>query len=185
MNAKKLYITLGLSGFLLMGLSACQINVLPDVKTVHAKAKPEFDRDVQHVPRHRMNTDVCKGQAAGSKTQMQWRDQTITGQCQLVFIPESPTREQRLKHREHWQSSTPKMRLQKDEILTDEKRASLVKEYDQRLIEQQARQKAISNACKGQSAGKTVSIQLAGNKQSGRCDLVFIPDRNNATTTKR
>lgn len=174
-------------------LSGCQINVGQseiDHKMQHQAMHQHQDH---HGNSHRMHEHrhaaygamqkACVGQAVGSTTTVQFKDQNLTGQCELIFKPKSLSKAQyaALKHQE--KPDSPRMMFKKSEPLTDAKRTEMVKQYEQHLIERQTKQTALANACKGEHHGKAVTIQFGQQQQHGICQLMFKPDFNTLTKT--
>lgn len=120
---------------------------------------------------------ACEGKAAGQTVQAKAGEKTMNGTCTLMFKPER----QQIKHsREHrpmrgdvrqFKQHTPQTGA-----LTDAKRAEMVKQYDQRLAQRQARQQAIASACTGKTAGQQVQIKLGEQAVNGQCLLRFKPN---------
>lgn len=148
----------------------------------HARLSPEQREQWQQLrtERHQMMQQIktaCKGKAAGQVVQVKAGEKTVNGTCSLVFTPER----QQLKHSREHRPMRGDVRQFKQHgpqtgALTDAKRAELVKQYDQRLAQHQARQQAMANACNGKTAGQTVQIKLGDKSVNGQCSLRFKPN---------
>ena len=139
----------------------------------HARLSPEQREQWQQLRTERRQImqqikTACEGKAG---------EKTVNGTCTLIFTPER----QQLKHsREHRPMRGDvrqfKQHAAQTGALTDAKRAELVKQYDQRLAQRQARQQAMANACNGKIAGQTVKIKLGDKSVNGQCSLRFRPN---------
>ena len=109
----------------------------------------------------------------------------------MVFIPKKLNKDELKQQYDAWRADGKKIAEMRTErprlqgaVMTDAERAERVKRYEQRLIQQQAKQKAIANACQGQKAGQSISLQIGQQQYAGSCQVVFKPSLNQATTTK-
>lgn len=199
LNTTKKCSLLAVGAMSLLMLGGCQINLgQPDSNSkmhhqqMH-KSKGHHSDERKYSSHHRMHEHrhaafaamqkACVGQTVGSTTAVQFKDQSLSGQCELVFKPQPLSKEQRAALKNQPKSDSPRTMLKKDEPLTDAKRAEMVKQYEQRLIERQAKQTALTNACKGQSDGKALTIQFGKQQQQGTCQLMFKPDFSTLTKT--
>ena len=134
---------------------------------------------------HKQIQQACDGKAAGSAVQIKAGDKTIDGQCKISFKPDhkgitgqrGEFRSMRGEHRPmRGDVRQFKQHAAQTGALTDAKRAELVKQYDQRLAQRQARQQAMANACNGKTTGQTVQIKLGDKSVNGQCSLRFKPN---------
>ena len=187
-------------GIASMGLVACQ-STQPKLAEKHDRsAKFEKKSHQADQARHearkakhkqRQQTvyalhSACDGKDVGSQTQVQVGERTWTGQCDLVFKPEAKRPIKSEKMREPKSKPAPyaaHTKVPRGEIISDEKRAELVKRYDQRLIQQQVRQQAVQNACQGQKVGQDIQLKLGDQQINGRCELRFKASPHSPTET--
>lgn len=196
MNTTKMLACFSLSLIGLGTLTACQVNVNTPEDQKRASAMPGYhgkEHSKMHHARHHqhMMQKACEGKAAGSSSQIEFKDRSITGQCELVFVPKKLSKEELKQQRDAWRADGKKMTEMRTErprqqgaVMTDAERAERVKQYEQRLIQQQAKQKAIASACQGQKAGQSISLKIGQHQYAGSCQVVFKPSLNQATTTK-
>ena len=119
---------------------------------------------------------ACDNKAVGSTVQITAGDKTIDGTCVSHFKPEikKADKQQRQDHRP-MRGEVRQGEFKRGEPLTDTQRAEMVKAFDQRLAEKQARQQAVAKACQGQQAGKAVQIKVGTQTLDGKCEVRFQP----------
>ena len=120
---------------------------------------------------------ACDGKAAGTTTHISMGDQTIDGTCTLVFKADSKDARSAFKPMQGDMRMRGSMGMNPNEPLTDEKRIELTQQYNQRLADMQARQKAIAQACQGQKAGTTVQLKAGEQTINGKCKVRFQPNK--------
>ena len=130
---------------------------------------------------------ACDGKAAGTTTQISMGDQTIDGTCTLVFKADhKDSKDTRSEFKPMKGDHKPmqgdmrmrgSMGMNPNEPLTDEKRIELTQQFNQRLADMQARQKAIAQACQGQKAGTTVQLKAGEQTINGKCKVRFQPNK--------
>ncbi len=121
---------------------------------------------------HQAINQACDGKKAGENVSISAGQRSINGSCEMVFMPE------RGQHalKSNYKMSERAAPLKRDAVLTDAQRAEMVKQFDLRLAERQAKQKAIQTACQGQTTGKAVHIKFAEQSIKGQCQLKFKPN---------
>lgn len=132
-------------------------------------------QDRAHMHTYRQIAQSCEGKKEGEKVSITMGERVISGQCNKVFVAEHgqtqkngfKTRNQMKPHQQLRRQDTP---------LSDSQRAERVKQFDQRLAERQAKQKAIQQACQTQSIGKNIQVKFSDQSINGQCVLKFKPD---------
>lgn len=121
---------------------------------------------------------ACDGKAVGSAVQIKASDKTIAGTCVMTFKADHQAmKKMRAEHHQMKGEHRPMrgdmkgMRMQQGEPLTNDKRAELTKQFDQRLANRQA----ILKACQGQANGKAVQIKVGTQTINGKCEVRFQP----------
>jgi hypothetical protein len=115
---------------------------------------------------------ACESKKAGESVSLTAGQRTINGSCEMVFMPE---RGQKALKSNYKTKTDVKAITPRNSVMTDAERAEMVKQFDLRLAERQAKQKAIQTACQGQSVGKAVQIKFAEQTVQGQCQLKFKP----------
>lgn len=134
--------------------------------------KKHHDGRKQHMRgMHQAMNQACDGKKAGENVSLTAGQRSINGSCEMVFMPERGQKALKSNYK-MTERATPSKR---DAILTDAERAEMVKQFDLRLAERQAKQKAIQTACQGQTSGQAVQIKFAEQSISGQCQLKFKP----------
>lgn len=155
-------------------LSACQSNTQVQQPKHERMLKQHQDGRMakhQHMrSMHKATQHACVGKKVGDPVNLTLGQRQLNGSCEMVFMPERG--QKALKSHYKMQASQPKSR---NSVLTDAERAEMVKQFDLRLAQRQAQQKAIQTACQGQSAGKAVHITFADQTINGQCQLKFKP----------
>ena len=120
---------------------------------------------------HQAINQACEGKKAGENVSFTAGQRSIHGSCEMVFMPE------RGQHalKSNYKMSERATPVKRDAVLTDAQRAEMVKQFDLRLAQRQAQQKAIQTACQGQTTGKAVQIKFADQTVNGQCVLKFKP----------
>ena len=120
MNTIKILLSLGFSAVVLTTFTACQIHVTTPEKhkmsTSHMQSPHPEHRGQHKVRDGRLYAQIrqaCEGKAVGSQTEIRFKDKTLTGQCNLVFIAKPLSKAERLKQREAWQASAQAERRQR------------------------------------------------------------------------
>ena len=150
-------------------LSACQSNTqLTQPKHEHMMKHHQEGRMAKHQHMRAMH-QACVGKNAGDNVTVSFGQRTINGSCEMVFMPERGQKALKSNYK------MPIYAKQQNRLLSDAERAEMVKQFDLRLAERQAKQKAIQSACQGQSAAKTVNIKFAEQSIKGQCQLKFKP----------
>lgn len=153
-------------------LTACQSQSAVQQPKPERMMKHKAERMGKHHAQRGMQhamAKACQGKAAGDQVEVALGKRTLQGQCEMVFMPK---RDQNLKS--NYKMTRPAA-PQKTAILTDAERAEMVKQFDLRLAERQAKQKAIQTACQGKTAGQAVELKFAEHSVSGQCQLKFKP----------
>ncbi|TQR66025.1 hypothetical protein E2K73_08660 [Acinetobacter sp. RF15A] len=133
---------------------------------------------------------ACEGKTIGSTVQVKAGDKTIEGQCNIFFKADRKEMKQRGEFRGMRGEHRPMQGnfrggMNGADVLTDTKRAELVKQYDQYLAERQALQTAFARACQGQAPGKAVQVKIADQTINGQCMVRFQPKAPVATAASQ
>jgi hypothetical protein len=128
-----------------------------------AQKQQRGDRGMQ-----RAIAQACEGEKVGEQVDVTIGQRHVTGQCEMVFMPE---RGQKLKS--NYKMQTRSTQTPRNAVMTDAERAEMVKEFDLRLAQRQAQQKAIQSACQGQTTGKAVQIKFGEHSINGQCQVKF------------
>lgn len=201
MNLAKIAIV-GASILTLGTLTACQsTNMTKDSdrpEKMHGgkperKATPEQREQMKkmHAERHesmkQMKT-ACDGKTVGTAVQIKMGDKTIDGLCNMTF--KADAKEMKKYRGEHPSMQQPMrgdfrggMDMKRGEPLTDAQRAELTKQFDQRLAQRQAQQKAIAQACQGKTTETAIQIKLGEQTINGKCVVRFQPKPQVVPTT--
>jgi hypothetical protein len=124
----------------------------------------------QHAMQQAM-TKACEGKKAGESVNFTLGQRDFAGSCEMVFMPE---RGQKLKSNYKMSAASMAPR-QHGTVMTDAERAEMVKQFDLRLAQRQAQQKAIQTACQGQTSTQAVQIKFGEHNVNGQCKLKFKP----------
>lgn len=138
---------------------------------------------------HKQIRQACDNKAVGSNVEIKAGDKTLTGTCNIYFQADrKQLKDQRSDYRakgeqrpmrgdiRHTSEQTRGFAGAKHgEPLTDAQRAELVKQYDQRLAERQAKQKALIQACQGKKDAATAQIKVGEQTIHGKCHVRFQP----------
>ena len=200
MNARSKLIVLGAGILAISSLTACQSTPQKADYAQHRGQDMRHHKGPKLSPEQRQQFEqkrtehrefmtqvqkACDGKTNGQATQFTVADKTVTGQCNLVFVPE---RQSKMDRRGPYQNLQPKTNAQnvkpksRGEVLTDAERAELVKQYDQRLAERQKIQLAHKNACAGKNANTATEIKIGEQSIKGQCKVKF--QANDTTTVK-
>ena len=154
-------------------LTACQSQSTVQKPKPERMMKHQHERMGKHHAQRGMQhamAKACQGKAAGDKVEVALGKRTLQGQCEIVFMPK---RDQNLKS--NYKMTRPATPV--TGVLTDAKRAEMVKQFDLRLAQQQAKQQAIQTACQGKTVGQNVELKFAEKSISGQCVLKFKPQQ--------
>ena len=129
---------------------------------------------------------ACDGKVAGTTAQVKMGEKTIDGTCALVFKADRKDQKEvrgefkpmRGEHRPMQGDMRGAMHgMNPNEPLTDAQRAEMTKQFDQRLAQRQAMQKAMVQACQSQKAGAPVQIKAGEKTINGKCEVRFQPNQ--------
>src|SRR5690606_41416899 len=117
---------------------------------------------------------ACEGKTIGSTVQLKAGDKTIEGQCNIFFKADRKEMKQRGEFRGMRGEHRPMQGnfrggMNGADVLTDTKRAELVKKYDQYLAVRQALQTAFARACQSKAPGKAVQVTIDVLPINGLC----------------
>ncbi|WP_445116461.1 hypothetical protein [Acinetobacter sp. WZC-1] len=122
---------------------------------------------------------ACDGKAIGESVQIQSGDRTIAGSCHVVFQPDHKAmREMRAGFRNHEGRMNYKQRAEAMQDMTDEQRAEMKQQFQQKRTERRAQWQAVQNACSSQSNGKALQVKLGDKLIDGRCVMRFQVQRS-------
>ncbi|MDO5542454.1 MAG: hypothetical protein Q4F77_04000 [Acinetobacter sp.] len=123
---------------------------------------------------------ACDNKAAGTNLQLKVGDKTLAGTCTMRFQPDRQSfkqhRQYAMQQHQAMRANMPRM-PQRGEVLTDAQRAEMTKQYDQRLAQHQAHQKAMRAACEGKTHGQHVQVKLGEQQLKGQCLVRFQPNQ--------
>lgn len=130
--------------------------------------------------------NICDNKTVNSAVQLKAGEKTIDGTCVMTFKPEmkKADKQQRHENRPMRGDVNAPVKMQRGEVLTDAKRAEMVKAFDQRLAERQAKQQAIVKACEGKKDGSAVQIKAGAQTIDGKCEVRFQPKMKAPTPQK-
>ncbi len=148
----------------------------PEQREAFQKSRAEHRETMQQIHK------ACDNKSAGSTVQIKAGEKSIDGTCVMTFKPEHKKLDKQLDKKmrqEHrpMHGNIAQGEFKRGEALTDAQRVELVKKFDQRLAEKQARQQAIAKACKGQKDGKAVQIKAGSQTVDGKCEVRFQPTK--------
>ena len=187
-------------------LTACQTTTAPqqakDSKKHHHNMSPEMrEKHQAHKAERKAISEkiqkACDGKTVGQAVQVKVGEKTVDGSCVIQFKADRKEmkkdrgefRGMRGEHRPMRGDLQSKNFKQGDfkrgEVLTDEKRAELTKQYQERLASRQAQQQAFLKACEGQTHGKAVQIKLGEKAINGQCHVRFQPNKVQTTQTTK
>lgn len=165
-------------------LTACQSTTAPHSmqnqnkhdRHVSAEHRKQFkDMRIQHHQAIRHMKQACNGQAVGQKVQIKVGENMVDGTCVATFKPDRGEMKRVMREGQPNYGQRNGMHGQRGEAMTDEKRAALVKQYDQRLAERQAHQQAVLQACQGKKDGTAVQLKWSNQTVKGTCNVRFQP----------
>ncbi|OTG66965.1 hypothetical protein B9T25_09380 [Acinetobacter sp. ANC 4470] len=188
-------------------LTACQSNntikdndharMMKDHHPQHERKMTAEQREQFQQARHERKQVVeqiknaCDSKAAGTAVQIKAGEKTLDGTCTMTFKPDRKAMKQ-MHDRQHQQGTREHrpmrgemrntMHMQRNEPLTDARRAELTKQFNQRLAERQATQQAIAKACQGQTHGKVIQLKVAAQTIDGQCKVRFQPKASIASS---
>lgn len=131
---------------------------------------------------------ACDNKAVGSSVEVKAGDKAISGTCNIYF--QADPKQFKAKDGDYRVKGERPMRgdirptpeqargfagAKRGEPLTDAQRAELVKQYDQRLAQRQAQQKALVQACQGKKDAATAQIKVGEQTINGKCHVRFQP----------
>lgn len=130
--------------------------------------------------------NICENKTVNTAVQLKAGEKTIEGTCVMTFKPElkKVDKLQRHENRPMRGHVNVPMKMQRGEILTDDKRAEMVKDFDRRLAERQAKQQAVIKACEGKKDGSAVQIKAGAQIIDGKCEVRFQPKMKAPTPQK-
>lgn len=133
---------------------------------------------------------ACDNKAVGSTVEVKAGDKAITGTCNISFKADAKD----LKSNKDQKAKTGDYRAQGEhrpmrgdmqgrgvngqnraEPMTDAQRAELTKQFDQRLAQRQAMQKAFVQACQGKKDKAAAQIKVGEQTINGQCHVRFQP----------
>ncbi len=124
---------------------------------------------------HQALNDACKDKA-GQTLSMKVGEQTVTGQCEVHFRPDRPSKgESDMPHHGgmmHDFKDGAERGFRDFKNMTEEERAALQQKMQQR---KDARD-ALDQACQGK-IGQTLDMKLDDKTVTGQCEVMFRPDR--------
>lgn len=197
MNLTKVSIAVA-SLFALGTLTACQSTTAPKDSDRTQKMHGQSDRKASPEQRKQMKKmhaeqregmkkmkAACEGKAAGTTAQVNMGEKTIDGTCNLVFKADrkdfkdarAESKPMKGEHKPMRGEMRGAMGGMQSEPLTDAQRAELTKKFDQRLAQKQATQKAIAQACQGQTAGTAIQLKVGEQSINGKCEVRFQPNK--------
>lgn len=195
MKAMTKIIVLGASVLSMGALTACQstkhatsedhpqmMKHHQDYKGRHLTAEQREQFKQMRAQLHKQMQQVCDNKAVGSTVQVKAGDKTVDGTCQISFKADrKDMKAARVEFRGMKGEHRP-MRgdfrgaLNRGEALTDAQRAEMVKQFDQRLAQRQAQQKAVVQACQGKKDGAAVQLKIGEQIINGQCHVRFQPN---------
>lgn len=149
-------------------------HMTPEQRKQFEKMRTERKQVMQDIKK------ACDGKAVGSAVQVKAGDQTLAGTCTMRFQPDRQSfkqhRQYAMQQHQAMRAKMPRMQ-QRGEVLTDAQRAEMTKQYDQRLAQHQAHQKAMRAACEGKMHGQHVQVKLGELQLKGQCLVRFQPNQ--------
>lgn len=136
----------------------------------------------QRAQLHKQMQQACDNKAVGSAVQVKAGDKTVDGICQISFKADRKDMKAVRGEFRGMKGEHRPMRgdfrgaLNRGEALTDAQRAEMVKQFDQRLAQRQAQQKAVVQACQGKKDGAAVQLKIGEKTINGQCHVRFQPN---------
>ena len=138
----------------------------------------------QRAELHKQMQQACDNKAVGSAVQVKAGDKTVDGTCQIYFKADRKDmkaargefRGMKGEHRPMRGDFRGAPSQGRGEALTDAQRAEMVKQFDQRLAQRQAQQKAVVQACLGKKDGAAAQIKIGEKTINGQCHVRFQPN---------
>ncbi|KGT48025.1 MULTISPECIES: hypothetical protein [Acinetobacter] len=126
---------------------------------------------------------ACDNKAVGSTVQVKAGEKTIDGTCNIYFKADrkdmkaarAEFRGMKGEHRPMRGDFRAAPGQGRGEPMTDAQRAEMVKQFDQRLAQRQAQQKAVIQACQGKKDGAAAQIKIGNKTINGQCHVRFQP----------
>ena len=188
-------IALVTASLLSMGaLTACQSTQAPkeghqghmmgDRHHDHQKMSPEEREQMkqmraQHKEMRQQMQKACDGKAIGQAVQVKTGDKTIDGTCNVVFkadrkaINEMKGDFNHNKEHRMMRHDGPRMNE-----MTEEQRAQIQQQFEQKRAERKAEWDAIQKSCAGQPVGQAIKVKLGDKLLDGKCVVKFQPQFN-------
>lgn len=128
---------------------------------------------------------ACDNKTVGSTVEVKAGEKTLTGTCNIHFKADpkdlKANKEKGADYRNKGEQRS--MRgdirgldgLNRGEPMTDAQRAELTKQFDQRLAQRQAMQKAFVQACQGKKDKAAAQIKVGEQTVNGQCHVRFQP----------
>ena len=162
----------------------------------HHKMSPEQREEMKQMraQRKEMREQIqkaCDGKTVGQTIQVKVGQQSVDGTCNMIFKADRKAmKDMRKNMRDDANAPRPghirygmhRGGMNQDTMLTDAKRAELIKQFDQRLAQRQVQQQAIAKACQGQNNGKTVQVKFGEQTVDGTCVVKFHPTQQAQNT---
>lgn len=184
-------------------LTACQSNTTPNevqksqqFKAEHSQRfSPEKREEMRQLKAERKQVfeqirNICEGKKVGTAVEVKAGEKTIPGTCAIRFeadrkdLRQMKSAKQGDAEKQTKEVQKPSRPMPNDfshrhpaEPLTDARRAELVKNYDQRLIQRQVKEQAFAQACQNQTSNKVIQLKVGEQTINGQCKVYFQPNQ--------
>lgn len=148
----------------------------------HKKMSPEEREQMkqmraQHKEMRKQMQNACDGKAIGQAVQVKAGDKTIDGTCNIVFKADRKTKDEMKSRFGQDKDHGRMMRHDGSRMneMTEEQRAQIQQQFEQKRAERKAQWDAVQKACAGQPADKAIQVKLGDKLLDGKCVVKFQP----------
>ena len=182
-------ITMVTASILTMGaLSACQSTPAPQkddhrghmMGQKHERLSPEQREQkqqmrAQHKEMREQVKKACDGKAIGQAVQVKAGDQVIDGSCNIVFKADHKAMAD-MKHDMRKDGRMMRHEGPRMKDMTEEQRAQIKQQFEQKRTERKAQWDAIQKSCAGQTNGQAIQVKMDDKTLDGKCIVKFQPE---------
>ena len=149
----------------------------------HNKMSPEEREQMklmraQHKEMRKQIQEACNGKTIGQSVQVKAGDKTLEGTCNIVFKADRKAmKEMKQNFRQEGKENGRMMRHDGPRMndMTEEQRAQIQQQFEQKRAERKARWEAVQKSCVGHPAGQTIQVKLGDKLLDGQCVVKFQP----------
>lgn len=130
----------------------------------------------EHKEMRKQIRKACDGKTAGQAVQVKAGNNTVDGTCNMVFKADHKAM---AEMKGDFRNDQGRMMHggQRMKDMTEEQRAQVKQQFEQKRAERKAQWDAIQSACAGQANDKAIQVKIGEKLIDGQCKIKFKPNQ--------